>query len=102
MKIAHPAYYQIVEHTIHNNRDAWLFLIGGKVVYNPSFRPLNREKFSKKEERSIIFELFRINGGKKGYYLVNRRDCKYYYCGESPKDVRAKFLSLGIGRKDPN
>ncbi len=33
-----------------------------------------------------------------GYYLVNLAERKYYYCGETWEDVKAKFLDLGIGR----
>jgi hypothetical protein len=49
----------------------------------------------------IAIALFRINGGKAGYYLANIRDRKYYYCGIKPEDVKATLRSLGIGRDDP-
>ncbi len=104
MGIVHPLYYQIIEHTIHNKRDAWVFKEGGKVLYNPHNRPPklnNVEEQFDLTKNQIIIELFRINGGKFGYYLANMRDRKYYYCGKDWEDVRTKFLSLGIGREDP-
>jgi len=41
--------------------------------------------------------LFRINGGKAGYYLANLRGKKFYYCGIEPGGVKNKLLELGIG-----
>lgn len=52
-------------------------------------------------EQAVVIELFRINGGKTGYYLANLKDKKYYYCGNALEDVRTTLLSLGIGRADP-
>ena len=51
-------------------------------------------------EKQIVIELFRINGGKSGYYLTNIRDKKYYYCVDR-NGVKSKLLELGIGRIDP-
>ncbi|MDF5722166.1 MAG: hypothetical protein PUP91_17100 [Rhizonema sp. PD37] len=52
--------------------------------------------------QQIAIELFRINGGKTGYYLANlSHQKKYYYCGDKPEDVKLKLLKLGIGRVDP-
>ena len=45
--------------------------------------------------------LFRINGGKQGYYIANILDKKYYYCGTEWEDVKIKLKELGIGRDDP-
>jgi hypothetical protein len=45
--------------------------------------------------------LFRINGGKAGYYLANLRRKKFYYCGTEPAGIKGKILDLGIGREDP-
>ncbi|TBR56670.1 hypothetical protein B4U84_28835 [Westiellopsis prolifica IICB1] len=47
------------------------------------------------------FELFRINGGKQGYYIADIQDKKYYYCGTEWEDVKLKLGELGIGRPDP-
>jgi hypothetical protein len=52
-------------------------------------------------EGQVVIELFRINGGKAGYYLANIRDKKYYYCVDRD-GVKNKLLELGIGRVDPN
>lgn len=52
--------------------------------------------------QQVAIELFRINGGKAGYYLASLRNPKkYYYCGDKPESVKAKLLELGIGRSDP-
>ncbi len=48
----------------------------------------------------MVIELFRINGGKSGYYLANIRDKKYYYCIDRD-GVKTKLFELGIGRVDP-
>jgi hypothetical protein len=53
-------------------------------------------------KQQVAVELFRINGGKTGYYLANLRSKKYYYCGTDPLDVACKLKSLGIGREEPN
>lgn len=52
-------------------------------------------------EQQAVINLFRINGGKSGFYLANFRDKKYYYCGLTREDVKSKLRSLGIGREDP-
>lgn len=49
----------------------------------------------------IITELFRVNGGKLGYYLADLRHKRYYYCGLDWENVRATLRKLGIGRDDP-
>lgn len=49
----------------------------------------------------VAIELFRLNGGRAGYYLANLREKKYYYCGDSLDEVRAVFVMLGIGKADP-
>ncbi len=50
---------------------------------------------------NLVTDLFRINGGKPGYYLANLWDRKYYYCGSNLEDVRAKLLELGVDQEDP-
>ena len=50
----------------------------------------------------ILVELFRINGGKPGYYLANVRDKKYYYCGQDWAGVKTKLRELGIGTNEPD
>lgn len=98
-KIIHPAIFQI----IRREGDAWYFK-DGKVFY----RELGNRSLIEEREREyglskekIVIELFRINGGKAGYYLANLRDRKYYYCGTSWEDIKTTLQSLGIGRADP-
>ena len=50
-------------------------------------------------QEQVAIELFRINGGKNGYYLANLKTKKYYYCGTESEGVKNKLLELGIGRK---
>lgn len=50
--------------------------------------------------QQVAIALFRINGGKAGYYLANLRDRHYYYCGSSLEDVKVKLQELGIGVAD--
>lgn len=98
-KIIHPAYYQIVRRT----EDAWYFR-HGKIFYNSSGNSIdtaNREKDYGLTKSKIVVELFRINGGRLGYYLVNLREQKYYYCGLTLEDVKIILQQLGIGRSEP-
>ncbi|MDF5715840.1 MAG: hypothetical protein PUP93_18640 [Rhizonema sp. NSF051] len=44
--------------------------------------------------------LYRISGGRQGYYIADILDKKYYYCGTQWLDVKALLLELGIGRPD--
>lgn len=98
-RIIHPAYYQIVRRT----ENAWDFR-HGKVFYSSSSNlvdPANREREYGLTKSKIAIELFRINGGRSGYYLVNLKDRKYYYCGLNLEDVKNTLQQLGIGRPDP-
>jgi hypothetical protein len=52
-------------------------------------------------KQQVAIELFRLNGGKAGYYLADLRRKYYYYCGTEPEGVKTKLRSLGIGREDP-
>lgn len=49
-------------------------------------------------KQQVVTELFRVNGGKAGYYLADLRHRRYYYCGLLAEDVKAKLLHLGMGR----
>ena len=98
-----PLHYQIIEHFVENKRGAWAFF-EGDVFYNPrNIAVQTKEKYKQFDltKKEIILQLFRVGAGKLGYYLVNLRERKYYYCGKDWEDVRAKFVSLGIGREDP-
>lgn len=75
-----------------------------RVFYNGKNEPMQLENIAAQfglTDRQVVIELFRINGGKPGYYLANLRDRKYYYCGLEWEDVKATFQGLGIGRADP-
>lgn len=50
----------------------------------------------------VAIELFRLNGGKAGYYIADIFEKKYYYCGTQWEDVKIKLRELGIGKQDPN
>ncbi|MBE9017454.1 hypothetical protein IQ272_15175 [Chroococcidiopsidales cyanobacterium LEGE 13417] len=98
-KLIHPAHYQIVRRI----ENTWEFR-HGKIFYSSSNRsidPANRELEYGLTKSKIAIELFRINGGRAGYYLVNLREQKYYYCGLALGDVRITLQQLGIGRPDP-
>lgn len=97
--LVYPSHYRIVQ----REGNTWHFTIGS-VFYSPRNTPTNLRA---QEERygltkgKVAIELFRINGGRAGWYLANLRDKKYYYCGESKEDVRTQLQALGIGRPDP-
>ena len=44
----------------------------------------------------IVLELFKLEAGKDGFYLVNLRDRLYYYCGLTLERVKNKLDQLGI------
>lgn len=101
LRIVRPIYYRVVR----REASTWYFR-QGKVFHRADsdedltdFASILKRYGIKKHQ--IAFELFRINGGKAGFYLANIRDKKYYYCGESLQDVKQKLLDLGIGRADP-
>lgn len=100
-RIIYPMRFMIIEREARQ----WSFYVS-KVFYNPRAIEVPLEpdevliKFGLSMSK-VVIELFRINGGKLGYYLANLRDKKYYYCGEGEDSVKDKLLELGIGRVDP-
>lgn len=52
-------------------------------------------------QEQILIELFRINGGKLGFYLANLRSFQFYYCGLEAESVKSKLIEIGIARADP-
>ena len=97
--VIHPIHFQIVE---RKNAD-WYFK-NGTPFYNPTSKPLptaDVERLFGITKNKIVIELFRINGGKPGYYLANLKDKRYYYCGTDWSDVKKKLIDLGIDRADP-
>ncbi|WP_414623852.1 hypothetical protein [Calothrix sp. CCY 0018] len=67
----------------------------------PNLSPSEEFKAFGTSMKKVAVELFRINGGKQGYYIANILDKKYYYCGVEWEDVKLKLRELGIGRPDP-
>jgi hypothetical protein len=100
MKIITPYHYKVYE----RDGTSWFARDAAKVFYNSTDVPLTlvntEQEFSLTVEQ-VIIELFRINGGKSGFYLANLRDRKYYYCGTAWEDVKTTLHSCGIGRADP-
>lgn len=100
VKIISPIYYRVIQKI--NNK--WIFKTGNRVFYNPLNLPVsseNLEKWYGLTREKVVIELFRINGGKDGYYLANLKESRYYYCGIKDTDVKKILISLGIGREDP-
>ena len=95
-----PVYYQIIQ-----RRDyGWAFKHGEPFInlFNaPNLSPEDEFKAFGTSMKKVAIELFRINGGKQGYYIANILDKKYYYCGSEWNDVKNKLRELGIGRNDP-
>ncbi|GAB1540746.1 hypothetical protein NUACC21_34150 [Scytonema sp. NUACC21] len=94
--IIYPNYYRVVRH------EAGKWYIKGAKFYSPNHVPIGLEGAEAYgiTGDELLVSLFRVNGGKAGYYIANLRDKKYYYCGLSLEDVRATFQSLGIGRSE--
>jgi FMN phosphatase YigB (HAD superfamily) len=94
-----PWHYSIVR----REGTKWYFK-KGTVFYNPRNVPLLWEDRIHRyglTDTQIVVELFRINGGKPGYYMANLRDREYHYCGFDWEDIQTTLRSLGIGRVDP-
>lgn len=76
----------------------------GRVFYNGTNQPIDLPHIEREfglSDEQIVIELFRVNGGKAGFYLGNLRDRKYYYCGLKWEDIKTTLLQLGIGRAEP-
>jgi hypothetical protein len=99
VKIYCPIYYRV-----YQRESGRFYSFSGDAFYNPRGIPTDcssvLEQFGISKEQ-VLIELFRINGGKEGFYLANIKDEKYYYCGTTWADVRSQLLELGIGREHP-
>jgi hypothetical protein len=98
--IVRPVYYRIVE----RRGNGWAFKEGEPFINWFNAPSLSQEDLFAAFDtsmRKVAIELFRINGGKQGYYIANILEKKYYYCGVEWEDVKIKFRTLGIGREDP-
>jgi hypothetical protein len=102
-KIIHPIRYRIIERKITPERSYWHF-IKGRTFYNPLNLPGEGdiEFMFGTAKKKVVVELFRINGGKVGYYLADLLKKQYYYCGNEWKDIKVKLRELGIGTDEPN
>lgn len=94
--IIYPDYFRIFE--CRNGR--WFIKNTEAFVINSTINHEDINALYGITEGQIVIELFRINGGKAGYYLANIRDKKYYYCVDH-NGLKSKLLELGIGRIDP-
>ncbi len=98
--IVHPVYYRVIE----RRGNGWAFSQGEPFVnlFNaPSLSQVDLFHAFGTSMKKVAIELFRINGGKQGYYIANIHEKKYYYCGTEWEDVKIKLRELGIGRPDP-
>ena len=94
--VIHPDYICIVE----RKPGGWLFKTG-KMFYKRLPIAVDFQDFELLygiSKQQVVTELFRVNGGKAGYYLADLRHKQYRYCGLSPVDVKTTLLRLGIGR----
>lgn len=108
MTLVYPLCWRIIKRDIYNGRVGWgferpKFFANLTTLRTPeNFDNLDWEKFFGTTKSSVVTELFRINGGKFGYYLANLLEYKYYYCGERDEDLKMKFLELGISNLNQN
>jgi hypothetical protein len=94
-----PSHLRIFYH----NQGHWQH-IKGESFYNLLGEPPDLEFATRKYDISreqLVIELFRVNGGKSGYYIGDLKQKQFYYCGDNSDSVLAQLRSLGIGRDDP-
>lgn len=100
LALIHPDYIRVIERKL----GGWSFKKG---TFFYKRLPIATDDLNDTEfiynisKQQIIIELFRINGGKAGFYLADLRHKRYHYCGLSLKDVQSKLLHLGIGQASP-
>ncbi|PAX59789.1 hypothetical protein [Brunnivagina elsteri] len=98
--IASPVYYRIIQ----RRGNGWGFKEGEPFINLFNMPLLSQEDLFAAFDTSmkkVAIALFRINGGKQGYYIADIKDKKYYYCGSEWEDVKLKLRELGISRPDP-
>lgn len=97
--IVHPDYIRIIE----RKQEGWLFkAMKPFYTYVPNIDIQDTEMLYGISKQQIVIELFRINGGKFGFYIADLRHKRYYYCGLESESLKPKLLEIGIGRRDPN
>lgn len=90
--VIHPDYIRIVE----RKPGGWSFK-KGKMFYRCKPVTVDFQDFELLyglSERQVVIDLFRVNGGKLGYYLADLRHKRYYYCGLDWEDVKKNALSV--------
>lgn len=95
LSVIHPDYIRILE----RKSGGWL-LKTGKMFYERLPLKVDFRDFELLygiSKQQVAINLFRINGGKAGYYLADLRHKKYYYCGLHNEDVKKTLVQLGIG-----
>lgn len=96
-----PYHYKVYE----RDGTRWFARDADRVFYNATNEPLdlvNTEQHFGLTVEQVIIELFRINGGKSGFYLASLRERKYYYCGLNWEGLKTTLQGLGIGRAEPS
>lgn len=101
MTIIYPFGWRIVRREIRDSRLGWTFE-RPSLFYNfsmsaPKLETLDLEKAFGLTKTEVVTEIFKINGGKLGFYLANLADRKYYYCGATTDDLKLKLSELSIG-----
>ncbi len=102
MNIIYPFGWRIIRREVRDSRLGWAFE-RPSLFYNllpipaPDLQSLDMEKAFGLTKAEVVTEIFKINGGKLGFYLVNLPDRKYYYCGTTTNDLKSKLAELGIG-----
>jgi hypothetical protein len=92
--IFHPSYYRVIQ------REGTRWRVKGSLLCSEAaIGLLDIANYGLTSEQLFV-SLFRINGGKPGYYLANLRTKTYYYCGLGFKNVQVTLRSLGIGREE--
>lgn len=97
--LVYPLGYRVIRRGVKDFKLLWFFQ-RVEVLFNPTNFSVGDisdiEGMFGTTKASVVTELFRINGGKLGYYLANLVDKEYYYCGKNLEDVKAKFVELGV------
>ena len=90
MNLIYPGKYRIFRRDVSLR---W-HVIRSHGFYNPL--GVNIEEMDRRIDRQqAIASLFRINGGKAGYYLFNTLSGEGWYCGDDLASVERKLQDLG-------
>jgi hypothetical protein len=101
-KVIYPIHYQVYRRAFVLGND--FYLVSGKSVFNHEIdkvslmqREVNsREKWFGLTKEEIYTELFRMAGGREGYYLVNLKDRQYWYF-ENEGTLHQNLLEWKVG-----